>query len=437
MENLRFSYKETSRIDFQTLSLIGKKLLPKIQELQTITQKHDYADDAASINLPSDQGLIQQSLALAHHKKLLKPSLLIVIGIGGSNLGTIAVHQALQGMLYNEQNPSLKVFFADTVDPDKIFTLATLMENELKAGGVVLLNVVTKSGTTLETIANFELLLEVLCKYCPENYHEYIVITTDEGSKLWNYARAKKIDTLPCKVGGRFSVLSAVGIFPLALLGIDTQSLCTGAIAMRNRCLSADLEENDAALSAGLIYAHYLQGIKVHDMFVFSGDLQGLAFWYRQLLGESIGKERDLQGKKINSGILPTVSVGSTDLHSVAELYFGGPHMNFTTFITVDHPHHDPHLLANDEFEQIVPHIQGKSLSVLLNSIAQGTKSAYLERENPFAAIEFPEKSPFVIGQFLQFKMIEIMYLGFLLNINPFIQPSVELYKKEVKKNLG
>ena len=195
----------------------------------------------------------------------------------------------------------------------------------------------SKSGGTTETIANFEILLNILKKY-KKKYEKYVVVTTDKDSKLWNLSLKKGFDTLeiPKKVGGRFSVLSSVGLFPLGIIGVDIYQLLKGAKLMKNSCLNKNIIKNPAALSASLIYLHRLNDIKIHDLFIFNYDLESLGKWYRQLMGESIGKEYDKNMIRVFEGITPTVSIGSTDLHSMAQLYLGGPYDKFTTFVRIE-----------------------------------------------------------------------------------------------------
>ncbi|MGB8366767.1 MAG: hypothetical protein WCD44_00255, partial [Candidatus Babeliales bacterium] len=372
-------------------------------------------------------------------KRALQPTVLVVIGIGGSHLGTAAIHEALFGKFYNEQNPPIKVYFADTVDTDYIYDIILLVEQAIEEDHHVLINVVSKSGRTTETIANFEIFLYLLQHYRGINYHHYVVVTTDEDSPLWELAGEKKLTRLaiPKKVGGRYSVFSAVSLFPLALLGVNIDQLLAGARSIVSVATSLDIFNNMSALSAAILYRHYKNNITVHDSFLFPINLEGIGKWYRQLLGESIGKEYNKQGKKVNIGMTPTVSMGSADLHSVGQLYLGGPYNKFTTFITVQKSKSDVLVPNLHEFEQLVAHIQGKQLPLIMDAILQGVYTAYKKNKRPFVSIVLPEKSAYYIGQLLQFKMIEIMYLGYLLDINPFDQPQVELYKKETRKILA
>ena len=175
----------------------------------------------------------------------------------------------------------------------------------------------------------------------------------------------------------------------------------------------------------------------INDNFIFAPQLESVGKWYRQLMGESIGKETDLTGTTVHTGITPTVSVGSVDLHSVTQLYLGGPRDKVTTFVSTAAHDSDAKVPADQMFPTLVEHLGGVSASKIMNAILQGVKKTYKSQGLPFMEIELESVSPREIGAFFQFKMIEMMYLGKLLNINTFDQPQVELYKIETKKILA
>jgi glucose-6-phosphate isomerase len=362
----------------------------------------------------------------------------LVVGIGGSNLGTIAVQEAVLGKLYNQLNPAIKVLYADTVDTDYINSIIRIIEPALKGGNNIIINCISKSGTTTETAVNFEVLLDVLRKY-KRDFEDCVVVTSDKDSELWNLGVEKGFDKLeiPEKVGGRYSVLSAVGLFPLGLLGLDLEELLDGAKSMRDLCISENIEENPAAKSASIQFQHHRRGINIFDLFLFSNDLESLGKWNRQLVAESLGKEYNKKGEKVNNGLTPTVSVGSTDLHSIAQLYLGGPYDKFTMFVSVQNDNSSLNVPKLQDYAEIVAGIRGKSLKTVMDAILEGTKMAFIERKRPFTEIILPDKSEYSMGQFLQFKMIETIYLGYLLDVNPFGQPSVESYKKETRRILS
>ena len=436
MKKIQFS-TDHSGIDSHKISQLENKIESEIDQMNQASTK-EYEDDRASINLPFDARSIETIHHLVEEKQNLNPEYLVVVGIGGSNLGTVAIQEAVLGKLYNQLNPPIKILFADTVDSDLISTITSIIKTPLQQGKQVLINGVSKSGGTTETIANFQVLLEVLKKY-QSNYQQSVVITTDKNSKFWHFAQKNDFSALeiPRKVGGRFSVFSPVGLFPLSMIGIDISKLVSGACFMRDQCLKKDMNDNIAKKSAALHYLHSLQGKNIHDLFFFSSDLESIGKWYRQLMAESIGKENNNDGKQVFNGITPTVSIGSTDLHSMAQLYLGGPYDKFTSFVHIEKNNNDVFLPNESDYESLVSSIQDRSMEEIMDAILKGTQMAYIKGNRPFVDISLLDKSEEVIGQFLQFKMMEMMYLGAFMNVNPFDQPNVEAYKIETKKILS
>lgn len=435
MNPLVFNYND-SLISPEKLKNTSEKLIEEINRLNKVFNLN-YHDERSSINLPDDENTLKKVKKLIEEKRKLKPRYLVIVGIGGSNLGTMAVQEAILGKLYNQINPEIKVLYADTVDSDYIGNIIKIIEPILKKGENIIINCVSKSGTTIETIANFEILVHFLKKY-KKDYEKYIVITSDKNSKLWNFAIKKgfKILDIPKKIGGRYSVFSNAGLFPLGLLGINIDQLLKGARYMKSRCLDYNILYNPAAISAALIYLHYKKGKNIHDLFLVGNDLESIGKWYRQLMGESIGKEFNKEKKRVYEGITPTVSLISIDLHSMAQIYLGGPYDKFTTFVNVKKNNFNLVETSTDDYSNLVNVLQGKDLKNIMDAIFMGVKTAYKNVKRPFMEIILPDKSEYSIGQFLQFKMIEIIYLGFLLNLNPFDQPNVEDYKIETKKYL-
>ena len=394
----------------------------------------NYQDDRASLCLLDDTTILKSVSTLIDQKQQLKPTHLVVVGIGGSNLGTIAVQEAVVGKHYNSTNSTPKIHYADTVDTDHLSTIIHTIKTALQNNENIIINAVSKSGGTTETLANFQILLDVLKTY-KQNYQDYIVITTDKDSKFYQLAQQEgySILELPKKVGGRFSVFSAVGLFPLGMIGIDLQALLSGAKTARDQGLQPTLTDNPSALSAALIYHYSHQGAVIHDTFIFSNTLESVGKWYRQLMGESIGKEYDISGNRINCGITPTVSIGSTDLHSMAQLYLAGPYDKFTTFLRIKTDNTTLTVPTNPAYDHLVDNIQGTTLHHIMDAIFIGTQEAYRKGQRPFVEINIADKSEESIGQLLQMKMMEMMYLGYLFKVNPFDQPNVEAYKKETK----
>lgn len=419
---MRFDIKNAGFSRARVLS-VAKRLSSSIESLK---RTDGYSGELASFHLPFDSGLLKRVERAISEKRALKPSLLVVAGIGGSNLGTIAVQEALA--------PGARVRYADTVDPDHVGSIADEVESELKRGRRVLLVVVSKSGSTTETIANFSVLFRLLKRY-RKDAEDCVVVVTDKGSNLWDYALQEGFLSLeiPKLVGGRYSVLSAVGLFPLGFLGVDVRSLRKGARVMRRRC-EERYDSNPAALGAALLYLNSKAGRNIYDHFIFSKRLESLGKWYRQLLGESIGKEFDVSGKRVNVGITPTVSVGSVDLHSVGQLDLGGPDDKVTNFVTAPF-NRSLRVPSSKALDSLVPNIRGKSYSFIMDAILEGTATAYRKLSRPFTRTHI-EKGAFGVGEFLQWKMVETFFLGRLFGVNPFDQPNVESYKSVTRKLL-
>ena len=436
MNNIKFTYN-SSLINDNEIKKFSATLKEEIKKTNDAINSN-YSDDRSSINLLDDKKLRKEIKHMIDKKRILDLKYIVVLGIGGSNLGTTAVQEAVLGKLYNQHTSNIKILYTDTVDTDLITDTIKIIEPVLKNKENVLINCISKSGTTTETIANFEVFLNLLKKY-KKDYQKYVVITTDKDSKLWNLAKSEGFDILqiPKKVGGRFSVFSPVGLFPLGLIGININKLIEGALKMRNNCLSFDIFKNPAALSAVILYIHYKKGINIHDTFLFSTDFESVGKWYRQLMAESLGKKYDKQKQKIYNGMTPTVSIGSTDLHSMAQLYLGGPYDKFTTFVRVNEYKIDVEIPDLPKYSNLVEHIEKIKMKKIMDAILQGMQQAFINGNRPFVEISMPDKSEYFVGQLLQMKMMEIIYLGHLMNVNPFDQPNVEEYKIETKKILS
>ena len=397
------------------------KLAPAVQEAKTISASADYSSPQSFLKLPVDKNLLHAVKKAA--RDYTRVDALVVIGIGGSELGTLAVQQAI-GL----QHQKLLVHYLDSVDP--AIMRATL--EQLKHNKHVLVNIITKSGTTTESIANATILLHELEK---RKTKHHIVVTTTCTSKLAHWASQNKIPVLhiPEQVSGRFSVFTPVGLFPLAVMGVNLQELRAGATQMLKRCLRQ--ENNPATLSAAHLYTHVMHGDRIHETFLFSQSLEALGKWYRQLMAESLGKARTLGNKKVRHAFTPTVAVGTTDLHSELQLTLTHGSEVFTTFVTVMN---QPRItIPQTTLSQLVPGLAGKKLAKVREAIFHAVQHVYVKHQLPFVHIELPDQSANSIGQFLQFKMMETLYLGALLDVNVFDQPAVEEYKERTRELLS
>ncbi len=424
---MKFLYKDISLIENNQIEHTAQSLQSYVSHLNDVAKKNDYTDLECSINLPFDTELLKKVETLTSKKVTNKLKYLILIGIGGSNLGTKAIYDALFGH-YDVLQPARfpKIIFLDTQD-DEILTKTCSLIHTLSDKQEILINAISKSGGTTETAAN----LEVIYKALREKFGDVkdrLVITTDEGSQMHQVALKKEIDVLclPKLVGGRYSIFSAVGLFPFACLNIDIRNILQGAQHMRALCLQKT--DNPAIHSAVALYLQWKNGITINDNFIFLPQLESLGKWYRQLMGESIGKK----GK----GITPTVSIGSTDLHSVGQLYLGGPKDKITTFIYGETPKFEVAVPDHMEFD-LVETIRDKNIHTIMHAIVEGTIAAYKKQSLPYFIIGLEQVSEKSLGEFMQFKMMEMMYLGHLMGVTTFDQPHVELYKVETKRILS
>lgn len=428
MKRINFSW-DHSQVSKQVVRQLAQRLVPECARIKDAWGA-GYATPYASLSLSSDDALLCRIHTLVRKKRTETLRAVIVIGMGGSILGARAVCHALR------IDPLPLVYFMDMVGGLRYQQIYTVCDAILETGEDILVVVISKSGTTTETIFNAQIYASLLIER-GRRLDEAMVIITDEGSPLWDLAQQERMACLsiPKQVGGRYSVFSSAGLFPLGVIGFDMAALCRGAESMKEACTSLDIMRNSAALSAAIIYEQYCSGAVIHDTFLFSDCLQGVADWYRQLMGESIGKI-SIQAEPVRVGITPTTSIGPSDLHSVAQLYLAGPYNRLTTFVSVLNKK-GIDVKEETPFSLLVPMIRNKSAAHVVDAIERGIQEAYVKEKRPFVCIEMPEITEYTLGQLMQFYMVQMMYLGFLLEVNPFDQPQVELYKKETRKMLN
>ncbi len=414
-----------------------KEYLDFVWNVANLPPSYDHPE--SEILLPLDDNFKNSLLEKIAQRKNPELKYVVVVGIGGSNLGTMALYRALRGRLgafLHANDP--KIIFVDTVSPPLVAQAIDFIKNQVNSPEELIVNVISKSGETTETIANFEVVYEALKSRFGDRINERLVFTTDRGSKLWNIAESKGLDLLeiPTAVGGRYSVLSSVSMFPLGLSGFDINSFWAGAGEMSKRCTERDVHKNPALASAILTHANYGRGFNIYNSFYFNPELKSLGKWYTQLMAESVDKELGLDGEKVNVGITPIVSIGSIDLHSEATLFLGEPKREFTQFIHAAQKENSL-IVPKDLFlPGLVDDIAGKSIADIMGAIFYGVKIAYLKNALPYSEIVMHEISEHSLGQYLQLKMCETMYLARLFGVNAFDQPRVEDYKRETREIL-
>ena len=442
MKDLEFIYKD-SLVGQNKINETSSRISDYVEYIRSVADidcksEIKYEDAEFSINLPFDEGVYKKVSEIVERVRTGNLKYIIVVGIGGSNLGTKAVYDGIRGqldLLLTGKMP--KIIFADTSDSKLLNDICTIVDKNITSKDEILVNVISKSGATTETIANFEIIHSFLKNKFGE-VKDRVVVTTDRGSKLWDKAKGYGFDVLeiPAIVGGRYSVFSAVGLFPLMVSGVDVKNILNGTRVMRNKCIAEDVLENPALVSATVIYLHNKSGVSIHNSFFFNPELESVGKWYRQLMGESIGKRFNADGEEVNSGITPITSIGSTDLHSMAQLYIGGPKDKITTFVYGCKNNDTLSVPKEPVFKDTIKGIDGIKLSKVMDAIFDGIKESYRKNGLPFVEVRMPTISEYSLGQFLQFKMLEMMYLARLLGVNAFDQPDVEDYKTETKRIL-
>ncbi|WP_457622004.1 glucose-6-phosphate isomerase [Persephonella sp.] len=339
----------------------------------------------------------------------------VLIGIGGSSLGAQMLFESLKSINHNIYDKP-KFFIMDNVDPDKFSSILEIIDIEKTC-----FNVVSKSGSTVETIANFAIILDILKKRLGDSWNEHLVFTTDPEKgflKKFGEENSIKILQVPPKVGGRFSVLSPVGIFPAAVLGIDIDQLLEGAKKMDLVCsIEEHVEHNPAYLIAITHYiANMRRGKTISVMMPYSEKLSSFVDWYRQLWAESLGKD--------GLGQTPVKALGTVDQHSQIQLYRDGIRDKIITFIQVERRAED--FKIPDEIPEDIHYLSGHTLHEILNKELLGTKAALIKSKVPNITISMDKISPYNIGMLIYLYEMATGFSGYLYKINPFDQPAVE-----------
>ncbi len=374
----------------------------------------------------------------------------VVLGIGGSTLGTIAIRSALLGPWWNELSEEERDYYPrlyvlDNVDPDTIGPFL----RRIKLGRT-LFNVVSKSGATAETAAQFLIVKSALESELGDGYRRHLIFTTDpESGPLKAIADDEGIAALPIpqNVAGRFSVLSAVGLLPAALVGIDIAEMLSGAREMRGRCESSKQQENPAArLAAALYLADVRCSARIHVLMAYSDRLCDAAFWFRQLWAESLGKGVGKGGRRGREGRggrgapavgpTPIAARGATDQHSQLQLYAAGPADKVIMFLTVEQSSEDIEIPAASG-QQAFADLAGHTLGELLRTEATATQEALTRAGKPNLSIELPKVGARELGEFFMLWEIATVYAAELYGVNPLDQPGVELSKQLVREKLA
>lgn len=363
---------------------------------------------------------------------------LVVMGIGGSALGNIALQSALNPPTHNllpgDSRRGPRLFVVDNVDPHYFGAVLDYIRAVDPDLNRTCFNVVSKSGETAETAAQFMTVRRMLVDRHGQDAHaKHVVAITDPAKgTMRQICDTNGYETLPVPegVGGRFSVLSPVGLFSAAMCGIDIAALLDGAAAMDERCSNSDLTKNPAAMLATLLVHLGLdQGKKNHVMMPYSNRLYLLADWYRQLWAESLGKNKTLDGEPTAAGFTPIKALGTTDQHSQVQLYREGPNDKVFCFVEVDDFGKDDVPIPTGLGVDATKYLEGTTFGLLLNAEKRATEYALVESQRPNLTITIPRIDEQHVGEFIALWEIATAYAGLMLNIDAYDQPAVETGK--------
>ncbi len=372
--------------------------------------------------------------------RALDPSIetLVVIGIGGSLLGAQAVHEALQGLeTLRRGERALKLVFAgDATDPRAVRDVVERVDWKRAA-----INVISKSGDTIEPMAIFSLLRHELIRAVGhEKAMKRIIATTDaKKGTLQAIAAREGYATLPIpgNVGGRFSVFTEVGAFPLLAAGINVDELWKGAAAEDAAFWKTAPLKSVPMLYAALQWLLYRRGKTISVFMPYAKRLTLVGQWYRQLWAESLGKKTDRKKKPVDIGPTPVAAVGPADQHSQIQLYNEGPFDKSVTFIEIDDFDIDARLPDSWPDIEGVSYFSGHTLRKLVHAERQATAEALTDNRRPNGTLHLPDLSGRSLGALLQSLMIATAMAGELFDVNAFDQPGVEAGKKHMSRLLG
>ncbi len=420
-------------------SLVNKDEIEEIRKLTECAHEEVLEKDGPGseflgwVDLPENLDEEEYARIKKAAEKIKSDSdVLVVIGIGGSYLGAKAAISALTNNFYNEVDKDFRktpkiYFLGQNISPSYITDLINIVKDK-----DISINVISKSGTTTEPAIAFRIFKNLLEEKYGDKAKERIYVTTDRNKgALKDLSNKEGYETFVISddIGGRYSVLTPVGLLPIAACGIDTDKLIEGAKAAKIKYSNKNFWENDACIYAALRNILYNKGKDIEIMANYTPELIYLSEWWKQLYGESEGKN--------HKAIFPASVTFTTDLHSMGQLIQDGKRNIFETVLTVRESEKDIILKAQDEDLDGLNYLAGKSLSEINYKAFEGTLLAHVEGDVPNLNIEIEKLNPYNIGALFYFFEMACAISGYLLGVNPFNQPGVEKYKKNMFRLLG
>lgn len=433
MNTIGFCYKNAEKF-------IGKHEIESIKPAvldaaKRLTEKSgDGKDFLGWIDLPVNYDKEEfEKIKKAAEKIRNDSDILFVIGIGGSYLGARAAIDFVKHSFYNdlskEQRKAPQIYYVgNSMSGAYIEELIDLIGDKDFS-----VNVISKSGTTTEAAVAFRVFRELIeKKYGKEGAAKRIYSTTDKARgalKTLSDEEGYECFVIPDDVGGRFSVLTAVGLLPIAVSGADIDKLMEGAAHFRETCLNKDYAENPALLYAAVRNILCRKGKNVEILANYEPSLHFISEWWKQLYGESEGKDQ--------KGIFPASVDLTTDLHSMGQFIQDGSRLMFETVLKVEKPRRDFTLKDAENDIDCLNYLSGKTMDYVNKCAMEGTIAAHVEGNVPNLLIEIPEQTEFHLGELFYFFEFAVGVSGYMLGINPFDQPGVEFYKANMFRLLG
>ena len=430
---IQFNYSQNLLFSDADMQQHQEEISKVYQQLTTKSGKGN--DFLGWLDLPeeTDEALLNQIQSCANRLER-QSEIVVVIGIGGSYLGARAVIEALQHSYkgfspFSDNHAPYVTYAGNNISEDNLCELLEVLDHKDYS-----LIVISKSGTTTEPAIAFR----ILKKHCEDKYgkewaKQRIVAITDKArGALKQMADANGYETfvIPDDVGGRYSVLTPVGLLPIAVAGFNIRQLIAGARAMRHELLSqTSLNDNIAQQYALMRYLLYQSGKKIELMVAYNPKLSFFIEWYKQLFGESEGKE----GK----GIFPTGATFSTDLHSLGQYIQEGERHLFETVLSIQQSRFQVPIPEDAENLDKLNYLLGKSIQEINLTAEEGTRMAHVDGKVPNLRLIVPKVDENNLGQLIYFFEFSCALGGYLLDINPFDQPGVEAYKKNMFRLLG
>ncbi|MFW5999678.1 MAG: glucose-6-phosphate isomerase [Halanaerobiaceae bacterium] len=412
------------------------RILSRVADIQNKIERNRGEGTLAFMDLPYQEEDILNRIKDTAEEVRGTAENFVVLGIGGSALGSIALRSAIKDSYYNIKGTAPRLFVPDNVDPERFLSLLDKLDLSK-----TVFNVISKSGGTAETMSQFLIARKAVAEAVGEEKlsDHFIATTSQDSGYLIEIVRREGLKAfyIPEGVGGRFSVLTPVGLLFAAVAGMDIDALLDGAGYMDDICGTRDLWQNPAYLNAVLHYLAYQDGKKLSVMMPYAHSLRDVADWYRQLWAESLGKESDRKGNPVNVGPTPIKALGATDQHSQVQLYMEGPYDKIITFIEVEN--FRSRIDIPGEYPDIegVSYLGGHSLNKLIETEKKATELALTRRKRINETLVLPEVNEFTVGQLFYLLEMQTAVIGELFDINAFNQPGVELGKNYAYGILG